>query len=101
MKLHHAESLLECCILLSCIHCGSHFINYEQLWEHVVSAHSEEFIRSVGILEQVDGSKALVPVKAEDGIQNDTYVVGTSKQEVTSSSGISNHVLTHNVSKIK
>lgn len=101
VKLHHAESLLECCILLSCIHCGSHFINYEQLWEHVVSAHSEEFIRSVGILEQVDGSKALVPVKAEDGIQNDTYVVGTSKQEVTSSSGISNHVLTHNGSTVK
>lgn len=101
VKLHHAESLLECCILLSCIHCGSHFIDYEQLWEHVVSVHSEEFIRSVGILEQVDGSKALVPVKAEDGVQNDTSVGGTSKQEVTSSSGILNQVFTHNGSTVK
>jgi len=58
VKLDHAESLLESCILLSCIYCGSHFIDYQQLWEHVVSVHSEEFIRSMGILEQVDGSKS-------------------------------------------
>jgi len=45
--------------------------------------------------------KALVPVEAEDGLQNDTSICGNSKQEMSSSLRILNRVFIHNGSPVK
>ncbi|KAL9265412.1 Histone-lysine N-methyltransferase SUVR5-like protein [Drosera capensis] len=39
---HHAQ-FVEHCMLVQCIPCGSHFGNSEELWVHVLSAHSDGF----------------------------------------------------------
>ncbi|PIA55585.1 hypothetical protein AQUCO_00700118v1 [Aquilegia coerulea] len=41
-KEKHQVQFLEQCMMLKCIPCGSHFVNSEQLWSHVLSVHPKD-----------------------------------------------------------
>ncbi|KAK7252873.1 hypothetical protein RIF29_37126 [Crotalaria pallida] len=61
---HHVQ-FVEQCMLLQCIPCGSHFGNTEQLWQHVISIHADDFKPSRATEQQTLPTGKDSPVKLD------------------------------------